>query len=441
MSAVSFSGLASGLDTASIVAQLVAIKRQPIVRLQERKSLFESQIAALGELKSKLLALQNAAQDLDTSTEFAALQASSSHEDLLTVTASSAAAAGTYEITVDTLATNQKDRSQGYDSLLDSVGEGTLGFTVAGETTELELTGVTTLQDLKNRINEDVAGVNAAIIYDGSETGGYHLVLTSTEAGTANAFTIDTSGLSGDTTPVFTNMTPGADATLTIDELTVTATSNTVTDAISGLTLNLHEAGTETITVTVDTDVEGITEKVQTLVDAYNDLYGFIDYQTGDVGFLKDNPTLRSVSSRIGSIFSAGLEDGLGDITNLFQVGITRGDGQQMEFDSATFAEALNDDYGSVRDFFVERGTNYGKAYLLDEAIEEMTDSIDGLFKIGTDSLNARIKNADSSIDRYERSIEAYQVTLERKFLAMESMVANLNAQGSYLMSVMGGYY
>ena len=89
-----------------------------------------------------------------------------------------------------------------------------------------------------------------------------------------------------------------------------------------------------------------------------------------------------------------------------------------------------------MRDFFIEREGNLGKGYLFDQAVEDMTDSIDGLFKISNDALNKKIDYADDSIDRYERSIESYQLTLERKFTAMEMMMAQLQAQGSYLGSI-----
>ncbi len=82
---------------------------------------------------------------------------------------------------------------------------------------------------------------------------------------------------------------------------------------------------------------------------------------------------------------------------------------------------------------FIERDGNLGKSYLIDQAIENMTDSMDGLFKISTDALNKKIDYADQGIDRYERSIESYRVTMERKFTAMEMMVSQLQAQGSYL--------
>ncbi|MFT7700033.1 MAG: flagellar hook-associated protein 2 [Candidatus Krumholzibacteriia bacterium] len=434
MNGVSFSGLATGLDTGSIVSQLVELKRFPIYRLQNRKSQFEDQIKALSTFKTKLLALQTAAQNMDTASEFSALKSSTSDEDVITAKASKDAAPGSYIINVTQLATAQKDSSQGFDDKADSIGSGTLSFTVDGEATEIDLVGFTSLEGLATIINNDVDGVTASVIYDGSETGGYHLVMSSEEAGSGGAFTVDTSALTGGTTPTFTNDKVATDAILDIDGIAVVSTSNNPTDVISGLTLNLLKLGTSTITI--ERDNEAVAETVQALVDAYNDVTNFVTDNIGNEGSLRSNLAVRSVATRIDSIFTSELQDGLGDLSLIAQVGITRGEGRNLKFDKEDFDEALLDDFSSVRDLFIARDGNEGKTALLDDVIEQMTDSIDGLFKSSTDALNSKIKNADSSIERYERSIESYQMTLTRKFTAMENMVARLNAQGSYLSSL-----
>lgn len=436
MSAITFSGLATGLDTASIVSQLVEIKRQPIYRLQSNQNDYRSQISALDTLKTKLLALQTAAQELDSANEFASLTASSSSKTLLTATAGTKAAAGSYDIVVHTLAQSQRDLSQGFDSKSDSVGTGSITFTVDGETTTLDLAGYNSLESLKNLINNDVAGVNASIINDGSASGGYKLMLSSDTAGSSGAYTVDMSGLSGGTTPLLTNQQTATDASLTVNGVDVVATSNNPTDVISGLTLNLIGADdATTVHIDVTRDTEGISDKVEAMVGAYNDLFSYIKDQSGSTGTLHGNTTLSTVSSRIENMFVSGLSDGLGDITNFFQVGITRGSDRQLVFSQDDFETALADDYSGVRDLFIEREGNLGKMYLLDTAIEDLTDSIDGVFKISTDSLNRKIDYADDTIARYERSVETYQSTMEAKFTAMERMVAQLQAQGNYLSS------
>ncbi len=441
MSAVAFSGLSSGLDTGSIVSQLVELKRAPIYRLENRKKGFQSQISALGTLKTKLMDFQTAMQSLGTASEFSSLSATSSDEDFLTVSAETGAAAGSYNIKIDHLARAQKSSSQGYDSVEDSVGSGIISFNVGGETVDLNLVGFTSLESLKDLINNDVDGVSATIINDGGASGNYSLVLSSEEAGSDNAFTVDVSGLSGGTTPLFTQTQPASDALIYIDDtVAVTMGSNSSNEVISGVNLNLLQAteGAE-IRVDISVDTEGISDKVKSFVDKYNDLFSYISEQGGAEGELRDNPTLRAVASRIENIATSAL-DTTGDISNFFQVGISRGDARQLDWNEDKFLEALDDDFNGVRDLFIERDGNLGKTYLFDQAIENMTDSIDGLFKISTDALNKRIDYADQGIERYERSVESYQTTLERKFTAMEMMMSQLQAQGSYLAGLGTGY-
>lgn len=436
MSNISFGGLATGLDTGSIISQLVEIKKAPIRRLESDISGYQNQLSALGTLKSKLIALQDAAQALDTANEFSSLTASSSDEDFLTVEASSDASPGTYSFEVQSLATAQKEVSQGYDSLTDLVGNGIMSFTVNGETTDLNLTGVNSLDSLKDEINNNVDGVSASIVFDGNETGGYHMVLSSSESGADAAFTVDVSGLSGGSTPLFEHKSDATDAVVFVDGIEI-HTSNTSSDIISGLTIDLRNAEVgKSIQVDVAVDTEGIAEKVKSFVDAHNDLQSFIEENKATGGVLYGNPTVRTVGSRIENVFTSPLESGLGNVTLFSQIGITRGEGRLLDWSEDDFVSALEDDFSGVRDLFIERDGNLGKTYLIDQAVEDMTDSVDGLFKISNDAINSKIDYAESSMERYQKSVETYQSTLERKFTAMEMMVSQLQAQGNYLSSI-----
>ena len=137
-------------------------------------------------------------------------------------------------------------------------------------------------------------------------------------------------------------------------------------------------------------------------------------------------------ADRVSSAFS----DGLGNIGTFSLVGITRIDGRQLEFNEDDFATALKENFGSVRDLFVKRDGNDGKMSQIDDLIDSLTSSTDGIFKSSEDMLNRKIRYADDTIARYQRSVDTYQTTLERKFTAMETMVAQLQAQGSYLSSM-----
>ena len=441
MSTISFGGLATGLDTGSIISQLVAIRRLPITRMEERQQACEQQISALKDLKTKLLALRTAAAALDIPSEFAALAANSTDEGFLTATANGLAAPGRYDIVINSLATYQKDISAGYASLAENVGTGTVSITVGGETTDIELSApVNSLSDLQSAINDAGLGVYATLLNDGSDTTPYRLVLTSAESGDAAAYTVDFSGLSGGTAPVLTNVSVAQNASLTIDSIPVTSASNNVSSAVTGLTLNLLNADPGTsVTLSVETDPSAIEDKIQALVDAYNDLFTYIADQSNETGTLQGHSALRTVRNSMQQLFALPLSDAAGSLCMLAQVGISQAEGGQVAFDREKFAEALGESFTEVRDLFVQRGDNQGKAYLVRTAIDNLTDSVDGLFQISTKGLQAQIDNLDDSIARYERSVESYQTLLERKFTAMESTVAALQSQGDYLYAALIG--
>jgi flagellar hook-associated protein 2 len=428
-----FSGLATGLDTASIVAQLVELKRAPIYRLQARRAGFQDQLTALATLKEKILAIGNAARDLDTAPELLALQTSTSDDGILTARVGSGAAPGTYTLVVDRLATARKMASQGYDGPESTVGSGTLAWSAGGASGTIDVAAGTTLAGLRDAINAQATGITASIINDGSAAGGSRLVLSAAETGTAGDFTLDLSGLGGAGAPAFTELQAAADASFTVDGLAVTSSSNRPADVISGLVLDLRGTGGP-VTLTVERDDAAIAAKVEALVAAYNDLADFASAQLAPEGALQGNSTLRMVRDRIDALFAT--PQATGDVTMFAQLGITRDRQGRLEWDPEEFSAVLARDFGAVRDFFANADGISGKGVLIGQAVDDMTDIASGLFKISTDSLDSRIRSTDRNIERYEQSIDAYRETLERRFRAMEAMVARLQAQGSYLNGI-----
>jgi len=212
MSVISFGGLASGLDTGTIIAQLLAVRSQPMYRLQAQNDLYESQQKSVDILKGYCSELLATVQELDSGSDFGAFTASSANESVFTATASSSAATGSHDITVNALANAQKSISQGFDSLSTLVGTGAVGIVIDGVSTDITINSENnTLDGLRNAINTSGLAVHASIIYDGNETGGYRLVLTSSETGTDNAFTV-LPNLSGGTAPVFSTIETASNA-------------------------------------------------------------------------------------------------------------------------------------------------------------------------------------------------------------------------------------
>lgn len=432
MSVISFGGLASGIDTGLIISQLLAIRSQPMYRLQAQNGFYESQKKAVDILKGYCSELAAIVQDLDSGSDFGAFTASSANESIFTATATSSASTGFHNIIVNALAIAQKDISEGFDSLSTPVGTGTISIVVNGESTDITIDSENnTLDGLRNAINNSGVAVHASIIYDGNETGGYHLVLTASETGTDNSFVVSPN-LTGGTAPVFSTIETASNAEVIIDTVTVSSQTNSVTSALTGISLDLHSTDPgQSIELNVSTDSDAITEKIQSFVDAYNLLYGYMEDQKLEGADLRGNSILRSVSSRINMIMTSSLE-GM-DISMLYQVGVKQGEDNLLEFDSATFNEMLSEDYNGVQNLFVSNDENSGPVYLLGIALDDMTDSIDGIFKISTDSFDSRIEQNENSIERYQKSLDSYEQMLSAKFTAMEMLIAGFNAQGSYL--------
>jgi len=440
MSTISFGGLASGIDTGSIISELLEIKRRPIYRLEATIQNYQAQKTATEQLKARVEALRLAAADLDDPREFASLTAISSNEALVSASAGSTAMPGSFDMTVNSLAAAQKDMSQGFDSLLTEVGTGLLSIGSGGESVSIVLeAGANSLADVRDAINASGAAVYATIMYDGSETGGYHLVLTAEETGTASTFNVGAGGLSGGAGLTLNTVTAAANAEVVIDTLTITSQTNTIANAIQGVTLDLQSAEPGTVlTLDVATDPTLLEDQVQSLVDAYNDLYSFIETQSAEGGILRGNSLLRDVSSQVATWMSSPVTAATGDVVMLSQVGLSLGDGNQLEFELETFNESVAGDFIAVRDLFAGIGENEGVMDRVEGMIDAMTDSIDGRFKLAAEGYDARIENAEDSIERYELSVANYETLLSAKFTAMESMIAQLNVQSSYLTQYLG---
>ncbi len=434
MSSFSFGGLASGMDTASIVRQLVLLRRQPIVRLESRIDSYKQKQSAYTDFESKLASLLGKIQELDTPQEYSSLAVTSGNEGVLTATAGFSAQQGSYDIMVTTLAESQKDMTQGYDSTSDSVGTGTMTILVDGTPTNITLeAGASSLADLRFAINESDAGVTATILHDGSETGGYYLVISAEETGTDASFSIDTSGLSGGTAPTFATTQVATNASLTIDDLVVTSQTNSISSAIEGVTFELTGTDATEFNLNVGVDSTVLKDKVQAFVDDYNDLFSYVQDQRADDATLRGDANVRSATSRIQRIMTTALSGS--EIAMLYEVGIKQTEGGMLTFEDSVFTEALADNYSGVRDLFVQNGSHEGTIYLLGMALEDMTDSIDGMFTIGSESLDSKIKSTETTIERYEKLVESYEARITAEFTAMEQLISSIQSQGSALDS------
>lgn len=358
-------GLISGLDMDSILTNLVELSRAPIDRLQVRQTALETKLTAWQTANTRLLALKTQALALSSASAFGTYAVTSSDETAVTATASGSVA-GTYSFTVEQLAAAHQVASQGYaDYDATSLGTGTVTITAAdGEPVVIAVQDFT-LAQLRDAINNAGAGVRANIISDGSAAP-YRLLLTSQTMGAQGAMTVD-ANLSGGTAPVLTQIQSARDAQIKLgeglDAITVSSSTNTMTDAIPGLTIHLHEADPgRTITLTVAGDTDAVTAAVNTFVEQYNALIAFINEQSDydaerdKTGTLFGEYALQQTQGDLRAILSQALAGFAGPYTLLSQIGLRSNAEDKLELDASKLAQALAADPEAVMRLFARYG-------------------------------------------------------------------------------------
>ncbi|MCP9456799.1 MAG: hypothetical protein NNA18_11915, partial [Nitrospira sp.] len=253
MATISFGGLGNGVDFGPVIDQLLKVARLPIDRLNEKKAALNSTSTDYATLSTKLATLQSAAEKLRRAVSFDQSSVSVSNETVLTATASSSATQGTYQIQVTRLAQSHQLVSKAAKAVAstttDIVSGSSATFTFrmgSGSDQTVTLGATATLEDLRDQINDLGAGVVASIINTGSDTTpAYRLVLTSTSTGADNAITIvtdqtDLDLTNGSGTGGTDTLQAAQDAEVIVGSsstVTLTRSSNVITDAISGVTL------------------------------------------------------------------------------------------------------------------------------------------------------------------------------------------------------------
>ncbi|MBF0292206.1 MAG: flagellar filament capping protein FliD [Nitrospinae bacterium] len=367
---VAVGGLVSGMDSASIISKLLELERRPVTLLENKRTTLSNEKAAWQEISTRMLALKTASNDMATLSNFSSKSAtfisnSASAATALTVTAASNATSGTYGIKVNQLAQSQKSATdQSFTSSTSALG---LIGTLSIGATDISITETATLGGIKDLINNSGAGVTANIFNAGTTASPqYRLMVSGSELGAANAFTIGYGDITmTDNILSFTDTQSAQDASVTFDGVATTKSSNTINDLITGATINLQAAGSGTITMATDTN--GVVTKVQNFVDKYNSAMDYIkeqlayDQTNKTKGTLFGNSTLMSMQNQLRSIVS-GSVSGLDPtdpaiISSLAQVGIMTDINNQMTLDTAAFQDALASDFDQVARLFANSGS------------------------------------------------------------------------------------
>lgn len=392
-------GIGSGLDIESLVTQLISAERSPVeTRLVARESTLTAELSGFGSLKSALSTFQDSISSLNKLSSFGQRTTTSSNTDAVVASANSAAASGSYSLSVSQLASSHSLASAGYASTSDVVGTGTLtirfgstdytspdpgpesydGFTVNPEKGAATITidsENNTLSGVRDAINGAKIGVTAVIVNDES---GYRLLIGSDDGGEKNSLEIsvtdtgdsddlDSAGLSalsfnGSATNLAQTVA-ARDALFTVNGLSIRSSENRASGVIEGLDITLKDVtGTSPVTVTVAQDREAVKSAIQSFVSGYNNYISTVnsltayDPETGVAGPLQGDFSARSIASQVRRAITDSAEGFGGSFSSLSELGITTDGDGKLAINSSRFDAALENAFDDIVGVFAAVG-------------------------------------------------------------------------------------
>jgi flagellar hook-associated protein 2 len=440
MATITAAGVGSGLEVEKIVSQLVALERRPLDRLKSEVTQINAQVSAYGSLKSKVAEFEKAMSALASADKFKLYSTTTSSESVLTASATSAAAKGTYSIEVTALAARDKYRSSAFTDANTTVGEGSLTIGVGANSFSITIdSSNSSLSGIRDAINaaSDNTGVTASIVTDAN---GASLTLSSDETGAANTLSVsvsadtdgndsDTNGLSSLISANLTQLGTAADAQIQIDGangFTVNSSNNTFSGALEGVTISAKTLGTSTIKV--DRDDEAIEKALQGFADAYNALRSEIDTQRS--GQLEAEGTLLSLERQLLDTFNAGTSITGSSYSYLSEVGITTDDSDKLVIDSAELKAAISSDFDSFVNLFAAEDEGFAARL---ESLANTLQQEDGLIDARQDGLQAQLDSNEEAQARFEVRLETIEARIRAQFTALDTLVSQLNNTGSFL--------
>ncbi|MDQ5878373.1 MAG: flagellar hook-associated protein 2 [Pseudomonadota bacterium] len=445
---ISSAGIGTGLDVASIISKLVAVESQPITLLNTRQQTYKDQLSAYGRILSATSSLQTAAGKLDSAADFQGYTATVADTDYASATATSYAAAGSYALRVEQLAQANKLLSTANPvvaagTLTVELGDISGGSFVAKSGSSPVVVNFTgsTLEELRSAINAASAGVSATIV---NGSGGKQLVLTSNVSGKENTIKLTgATGLSGLTydpiTPsaAFTEKAAAQDAEAYIDGVLVTSSTNTLSEAMTGVNITLKKAHdplipAEATTLTIGSDTAGMTTRAKDFVKSWNDLNTLFksltkyDPTASKASTLSGDRTVSSMEAQLRSVLFSSPGGASAAYPRLSDLGITLETDGSLKLDETKFGTALSSNLIDAS----ATVTAFGAAF---KTLADNLVGTNGAITSKTASLNSTIKSMDSRRDALQLQVDAIEKRYRAQFTALDAMMGRMQTQSSYL--------
>lgn len=439
---LSSTGIGSGLDVNTIVTQLMNAERGPISLLQNKQSANNAKLSAFGTLKSTVSTFQTALKALGSTgtTGLGARTATTSDATILGITTGADAVPGTYAVEVTQLAKQAKLSSIGHTDTTTKLPTGTMSIQVGAKTAIDIPSGDYSLLSLSKAINAAQAGVSATIVNDG--TTGNRLVITANDSGAANTVKITAGGGLGEfsfgpgtTGGQMVQNQAGQDATLKIDNILVTKPSNSITDAVSGLTINLLQAKVGTVVnVAVAADKTAAKTAVTAFVDAYNKLGSTIKTMTSYNQTTKTGAVLNGESGAAAIVTAlrkelTGAVTGAGGLKSLTDIGVSFQRDGTLAVNDVKLQKALDTNFAGVTALF--SGTD-GYATRLTATTTAILGS-SGVISSRTEGLNTAIKKNAIQQDDMEMRLGVTEKRYRAQFSSLDSLMSRMQSTSNFL--------
>jgi flagellar hook-associated protein 2 len=470
---ISFGGLSSGLDTNAIISALVQAESVPINQLNAQKGSEQQKINLLGTFEGYINSLKDKVAELSKDQSFLANSVNVSQDGYFSVTSTGSAATGGYTLEVNSVAASDRIALSGSGGITDpdaDFGDADISFDYGGETFEVILgSGASSLNDIAAAINAETGGeVNAQVVNTGTaSTPNYQLVLSGKETGAEFAISNLSFDVGTGDLDTQTQLTTASNAEIVLNGLTIQRSSNDFADVVDGLSIQVESVTTEQVGFTVALDEDGVTDKLQEFVDAYNKVVNFVNAQNayseegGTGGALFGDSSLRTVSNALNrSLFSNSLIDSTSSFGSLGLVGVKLGTDGTLSLDAAKVKEKLAEDPDAFADFFldtdgfdnggalegtpnfyVDTSADSGLFALLEKSLAALMDSqplssggtAKGLIAQRKETLQENITQIDKQVERLQFRIAGFEQALVAQFSALEQTMNRLNSQSSAL--------
>ncbi len=465
---ISSVGIGSGLDVRSMVSQLVAIEKQPLVQLQVKARTFQTQLSLYGTIKSQMATLESAAALLSGSSGWNTQKGTSSNAAAVGVTVGSVASSAALTVNVTQLAQAQSTASVGVTKGQAAGASGTLKIQLgtwtsgvfapgAGSAVDVTVSATDTVSAIASKINASNAGVKASVLSDGVND---RLVLQSSATGAAAGFSViatadanDSGALAnygftdatataatqvaGTTTGMFMGR-PALDANLTVNGVALTSATNNMKDVTPGVSLQLSQVTTSPVSVIVENDKDAVLKNIQGFVNAYNAISKTLldatkyDASTKTAGPLQgDSATVGLLNSMRSMLGSSSLGS---TFSRLSDVGLERQTDGSMTINQTKLTSAMADMDNLKKLFVTDNGntTTNGFGIKVRDFAHALI-SFDGRVTNKSSALQKAINRNSDDQDRVEQRALRVEAQLNKQYTALDAQMAQMSSLNSFV--------